>query len=90
MPVALLLGSVRLLVTDQYLAFEYGKADFPLDPFAFDPAQRLAYASENFRYVREGRTIGALAAQRLGNRPLYNERELQHMQDVQNVYELVG
>lgn len=89
-PMALVLTSVRLLVTDQYLAFEYGKADFPLDPFGFDRAQRLAYASENFRYVREGQAIEALATQRLGDLPLYNERELQHMQDVQNAYELVG
>jgi integral membrane protein (TIGR01906 family) len=89
-PMALVLGSVRLLVTDQYLAFEYDKTDFPLDPFGFDRALRLAYASENFRYVREGQPIEALAAQRLGDSPLYNERELQHMLDVQNVYELVG
>jgi integral membrane protein (TIGR01906 family) len=89
-PVALVLSSVRLLVTDQYLAFEYSKADFPLDPFGFAPGQRLAYASENYRYVREDQPIEALTVQRLGDMPLYNERELQHMQDVQNVYELVG
>jgi integral membrane protein (TIGR01906 family) len=50
----------------------------------------VAYASANFRYVREGQPIEALAAQRLGDLPLYNERELKHMQDVQNVYELMG
>lgn len=89
-PVALVLSSVRLLVTDRYLAFEYSKADFPLDPFGFDQAQRVAYASANFRYVREGQPIEALVAQRLGDRPLYDERELKHMQDVQIIYESMG
>ena len=82
----LVLGTVQVLVTDQYLGFEYGKTDFPADPFGFDQAQRLAFASANFRWVREGQPIEALAGQRLGDRPLYNPRELQHMQDVQNVF----
>ncbi len=85
-----MLGPVFLLTTDQYLAFEYGKSGFPPDPFGFDAAQRLAYASANFRYVREGQPLAALADQRLGNNALYNARELKHMQDVQNVYEAVG
>jgi integral membrane protein (TIGR01906 family) len=87
LPLLLVTGSVRLLITDQYLAFEYSKANFPADPFGFDQAQRLAYASANFRYAREGQSIATLAAQRLGDAPLYNERELKHMQDVQNVYQ---
>ena len=89
LPLVLIIGPVLLLVTDQYLAVEYGKADFPRDPFGFDQAQRLAYASANFRYVREGQPIETLAAQRLGDTPLYNKRELKHMQDVQNVHQAV-
>ena len=85
-PVLLVVGSVRLLVTNEYLAFEYGKSDFPQDPFGFDQAQRLAYASANFRFVRDGQSIAALADQRLGDAPQYNDRELKHMQDVQSVY----
>ncbi len=89
LPLVLVVASVRLLVTDEYLAFAYGKTDFPPDPFGFDQAQRLTYASANFEYVREGQPIEALASQRLDNAPLYNERELKHMQDVQNVYQSV-
>ena len=89
LPLVLIIGPVRLLVTNEYLAFEYGKADFPMDPFGFDQAQRLAYASANFRYVREDQSIATLADQRLGDVPLYNDRELRHMQDVQNVYQAV-
>jgi len=89
LPLLVVIGPVRLLVTHQYLAFEYGKANFPADPFGFDRVQRLAFASTNFRYVREGQSIATLADQRLGDAPLYNDRELKHMQDVQNVYQAV-
>lgn len=88
LPVMLVLGSVRLLITDEYLAFEYGKASFPAVPFGFDKPQRLAYASVNFRYVRENQPIDALAGLRLGDQPMYNARELKHMQDVQKVYQM--
>lgn len=82
----LVIGAVRLVITDPYLAFAYRQADFPPDPFGFTTEQRLALASANFRYVREGQPIEALADQRLNGTPLYNRRELDHMQDVQNVY----
>jgi integral membrane protein (TIGR01906 family) len=85
-PLLLVLGTVQVLVTDQYLEFEYGKAGFPADPYGFDREQRLAYASVNFRWVRQDQPIEALAGQRLGNQPLYNQRELKHMQDVQGVF----
>jgi len=87
LPLVLVLGAIRLIATDTYLAFEYGKTDFPPDRFGFDTPQRLAYASANLRYVREGLSLDVLAEQRLGNAPLYNDRELKHMQDVQRVYQ---
>jgi len=89
LPLALVGSAVRLLVTAPYLTFEYGKTDFPPDPYGFDQAQRLTYASANFEYVRQSQPIEALANQQLDGSPLYNERELSHMQDVQNVYQSV-
>ncbi len=88
LPVLLVIGSVRLLNTDEYLAFEYGKASFPEDPFGFDRSQRAAYAGVNFRYVRENQPIDALAKLRLGDQLIYNPRELKHMQDVQKTYQM--
>jgi integral membrane protein (TIGR01906 family) len=87
-PLLLVLGSVRLLVTDQFLAYEYSKGSFPSDPFGFDRSQRIEYAGSNFRFVRENKPIEFLADQRLGEAPLYNSRELKHMQDVQDVYQV--
>jgi integral membrane protein (TIGR01906 family) len=88
LPVLLVIGSIRLLNTDNYLSFEYDKASFPADPFGFDHSQRLAYAGVNFRYVRENQPIDALARLRLGDQPIYNARELKHMQDVQKTYQM--
>ena len=90
LPIVLVIGSVQLLVTDPYLAFEYNKTDFPVDPYGFSQADRLAYASSNFQYVRVGQNLDVLADQRLGEAPLYNTRELNHMQDVQKVYQAAG
>lgn len=89
LPVLLVIGSVRLLNTDEYLTFEYGKASFPEDPFGFDRSQRVAYSGVNFRYVRENQPIDALARLRLGDQPIYNARELKHMQDVQKTYQMI-
>jgi len=89
LPLVIVIGSVRLLVTDRYLAFEYSKIGFPPDRYGFDQAQRLAYASANFRYVREAQSPETMSEQQLGYAPLYNARELKHMQDVQNVYQAV-
>ena len=86
-PILLVLGSVRLVATDQYLAFEYSKASFPADPYGFDRAQRTAYATATLRYVVDTQTLDAIAGLGLGDRPLYNERELKHLQDVQSVYQ---
>jgi integral membrane protein (TIGR01906 family) len=86
LPVVTVVGIVRVLTTDAYLAYEYGKASFPADVFALPTGSRLALASSNFAYVRLGLPIGALASQSIGVEPVYNERELAHMLDVQRVY----
>jgi len=86
-PVILVIGSIRLLVTDGYLALEYGKTSFPADPYGFDRDRRLVYATANFRYVRENQPLEVLADQKSGEAALYNPRELKHMQDVQKVYQ---
>lgn len=89
LPIFVLLGTVRLLADDQYLAFEYGKSDFPPDPYGFTPSQRLTIASANLRFVRENLAIEALSGQVLNGEPVYKSRELSHMLDVQKVYQSV-
>jgi integral membrane protein (TIGR01906 family) len=87
LPIVLVLGAVRLMATDQYLALEYSRSDFPPDRFGFDYTDRLNFASATVRYMRDGLNLNALIDLRWQGQPLYNERELGHMQDVQNVYQ---
>jgi integral membrane protein (TIGR01906 family) len=88
-PLIIVPGVVRLLATDQYLAFEYGKSDFPKDIFGFAQSQRFDHASDNLRYIVETRPPAFLADQKHGDTPLYTTREVSHMQDVQNVFQSV-
>jgi integral membrane protein (TIGR01906 family) len=87
-PLWILIGSVRLVASDTFLLYEYNKLDFPQDSYGFSPDQRLSYASLNLTFVRNDRPISVLEIQKSGENPLYNERELSHMIDVQNVYQV--
>jgi integral membrane protein (TIGR01906 family) len=78
-----------LLTTDGYLAFEYGKASFPPDAHGFTPQQRFILASTNIHYVRAHLPDNELAKQTLNGAPVYNEREISHMADVQVVFQSV-
>jgi integral membrane protein (TIGR01906 family) len=88
-PIFLLGGSVRLISTERFLEFEYTRPGFPPDPFGFIPSQRLSLAAKNLDFVRDGLSITSLSQQELGGLPVYNPRELAHMQDVQDVYQAV-
>jgi integral membrane protein (TIGR01906 family) len=88
-PLIIVPGMVRLLATDQYLAFEYGKSDFPQDIFGFNQGQRFGHASDNLRYIVERKPPTFLSDQKHGDIPLYDLREVSHMQDVQNVFQTI-
>jgi len=88
-PLILMLGSALLLATDQYLAFEYGKASFPPDAFGFTQQQRFDLASSNIHYVRAHLPSNALANETLNGASAYNPREVSHMADVQAVFQSV-
>ncbi len=78
-PVLLVVISVRLLMTDAYLIYEYSQPDFPPDPLGLGYGERLLFASRNFAYVRTGGPISLLSQQTHSGAPLYNTRELKHM-----------
>jgi integral membrane protein (TIGR01906 family) len=88
-PIVIILGAVRLVATKPYLSFEYSKPDFPEDFLGFDWTQRLTHASDNLKYVTEEQSLENLAGQKHEDAQLYNDRELKHMQDVQNIYRMV-
>ena len=86
-PILLILGSARLLATDTYLAFEYGKSNFPPDSYGFTPQQRFILASTNIHYVRAHLPNDELSKQTLNGVSVYNEREVTHMADVKAVFQ---
>ncbi len=88
-PLILILGSARLLATDTYLVFEYGKTSFPPDLYGFTSQQRFILASTNIHYVRAHLPNNELAKQTLNGVPVYNEREVTHMADVQAVFQII-
>src|SRR6266540_3386876 len=88
-PIILVPGSARLLATDTYLAFEYGKASFPPDSYGFTPQQRFILASTNIHYVRAHLPNNELSKQTLNGVPVYNERAVTHMADVKAVFQVI-
>lgn len=78
-PMILIIGVVRIIPTNTYLSFEYGKTNFPADQLGFNPTMRYNHAAANLTYVRENQPIDTLAEQKHSQAPLYNSRELEHM-----------
>src|SRR5512142_2331744 len=85
-PVAIIGGAVRVLTTDAFLAFEYGRSDFPADPYGFGTQQRFDLASMDVHYVQAHLPADALARAALDGQPVYNPREVVHMADVRSVF----
>jgi integral membrane protein (TIGR01906 family) len=87
-PVFLLLTAGHLLINVWYLEYEYGKPDFPRDPFGFTQQQRLELATVSIRFLQSRepaeQAVRLLEAQRLPgtDRPLFGPDELSHMVDV--------
>ncbi len=90
LPLLIVLGSVRLLATDQYLAYEYGKAGFPPDSFGFSDQQRFILASTNIHYVNAHLPNDELSKQTMNGMPVFTPREVSHMADVQAVFQAVS
>lgn len=88
-PLILVIGSAQLLATDSYLAFEYGKASFPPDAFGYSQEQRFVLASANTSYMRDNLPSEALSSQNLDGKPVYSQREVTHMADVQLAYQSI-
>ena len=86
--------SARLLLSEQFLQFEYRRPGFPADFYGFSVEDRLEYGPYAVNYLFNGEPIDYLAALRLPRHKcwnpaagatdcaLFSERELRHMADV--------
>jgi len=83
-PVFLLLTNLYIFMSPTFLRYEYGKADFPPAP-GFTDEERLIVADRAITYLRSDAGIELLGDLEGDEGPLFNERELAHMEDVKAV-----
>ena len=89
-PCFILVMSVLLIFQTWFLGYEYAKRDFPPDTYGFSQEDRLQYGTMSLFYVtaiNPGFDIGQIVDP--DNTPLYNQREVDHMRDVRNVFQIV-
>lgn len=85
-PLALILTSVRLLLTPAFVQLEYRTPNFPPDPYGFTQEDRLFWSMIALDYLLNDEGIGFLEELQFEDgTPVYNARELKHMVDVKNV-----
>jgi integral membrane protein (TIGR01906 family) len=85
-PIFIIITSIRILTTPLYPQFEYNTPGFPPDPYGFTKADRLKYADISIDYLLNNSDITFFNQYTLADgSPMYNERELSHMQDVKTL-----
>jgi len=85
-PFVVLMTSIRILLTPSTVDIEYRLPNVPADSYGFTFNQRTTYAKLAVQYLTNSQEISFLADQTFPNgQPLYNDRELSHMQDVKNL-----
>jgi len=85
-PIALLGLGLRILLSPVFLKVEYNMPYFPPDEYGFTKEDRLHWAPYAVDYLINNADISYLGdLQFEDGKPLYNERELSHMEDVKGV-----
>lgn len=85
-PLALIGLGLRVLLTPLFLQIEYNMPYFPPDSYGFTKEDRLKWAPYALEYLVNDADISYLGDLKFDDgTPLYNERELSHMEDVKVV-----
>lgn len=85
-PLALIGLGLRALLTPTFLQIEYNMPYFPPDQYGFTKEDRLKWAPYALEYLVNSADISYLVDLTFDDgSPLYNERELSHMEDVKQV-----
>lgn len=85
-PPVLVLTNVRALLTHTFLEIEYRMPGFPPDPYGFTREDRLQWASIALDYLLNDAGVEFLGDLRFADgAPVYNARELRHMEDVKRL-----
>ncbi len=85
-PFVFIMLAVQILLSPLFLQIEYHAPGFPADTYGFTTEDRLKWGELSIDYLKNKESIEFLAKETLAdNTPLYNERELVHMEDVKSV-----
>lgn len=85
-PLVLTFLGFRLVLTHAFLDVEYRIPGFPPDEYGFTLQDRLHWSKISWDYLLNGSSISFLGDLTFPDgAPLFNERELSHMQDVKRV-----
>jgi len=85
-PLALIGTALRILLSPIFFNVEYRMPYFPADEYGMTQQERLQWAPYAVKYLVNRSDISYLGDLKFEDRtPLYNERELSHMEDVKNV-----
>lgn len=85
-PVILCTLAILLLLSPVFINLEYRRAGFPEDTYGFSTEERLDYGNQTRRYLVTNMTLDGLRELQFENGdPLYQERELTHLEDVKVV-----
>jgi integral membrane protein (TIGR01906 family) len=85
-PIALIGLGLRVLLTPLFLQIEYNMPYFPPDEYGFTKEDRLKWAPYALDYLVNSADISYLGDLKFDDgTPLFNERELSHMEDVKGV-----
>jgi integral membrane protein (TIGR01906 family) len=85
-PFLLIMTAVRILIAPWYPQVEYRMPYFPVDTYGFSLEDRLKWSAPSIDYLTNNADLSFLGDLKLQDgTPLYNERELSHMQDVKKL-----
>lgn len=85
-PVALIGLAIRVLLSPVFYKTEYNMPYFPADEYGFTREDRLKWAPYAINYLVNNADISYLGDLRFEDgTPLYDERQLSHMEDVKRV-----
>ncbi len=89
-PLFIIILVIRLVFTPPSVQIVYRVPGFPPDPYGFSLEDRLHWSRISLEYLFNSSDISFLANQRLADgTSLYNQRELSHMVDVKNFFQIM-
>lgn len=86
MPIMIIFSVARVLMTPIFPPIEYNMPAFPDDSYGFTKEERLKWSNLSIEYLMNNTDVSFFDTYKLPDgSPLYNDRELSHMDDVKSL-----